>query len=337
MSNPNKRLVYVDLCKGLLICAVIFGHVLLSQKTYATDKDFTCEFIGDIKRFFFNSYYMPAFFLVTGFCSKFDIDFKSFFIKIFKTIKIPAVTLTAVGLIIRKVGKGVTDPSSYLHLGLIHSWYESDLWFLDSLFLGKLAYWFIYRYIKSPTYRILVCITLFFLAFILGNVFHFKEYGRLWHTLYMILFIAIGHQFKKYLTDKRITFLAIILYFSFILFNIVLNIKQPIITGDIIVGSDSILQLFILSISGSIGILGVCKYLKSNKLLEYCGRNSLVFYCMHIPFLMVVCQLYRIIPTNNIFISVLTYSMFIITTFLFCHLCVVLFNTKYGKYLLGKF
>lgn len=337
MSTPSKRLKYIDLCKGLLICAVILGHIVLFQRVYAPEKDITCEFIGDIKRIFFNPYYMPAFFLVTGFCSKFDIDFKSFFIKVFKTIKIPAVTLTAVGLIIRKVGQGVTDPSSYLHLGLIHSWYESDLWFLDSLFLGKLAYWFIYRYIKSPSLRILLCVSLFFFAYVMGNVLHYKEYGRLQHTLYLILFIAIGHQFKNYLTEKKITILSIIIYFFFIILNITLEIKQPIITGDIIVGSDSVLQLFILSISGSFGILGVCKYLKSNKLLEYYGRNSLVFYCMHIPFLMVVCQLYRIIPTNNIYVSILTYCMFIFLTFLFCHLCVMLFNTKYGKYFLGKF
>ena len=42
-----------------------------------------------------------------------------------------------------------------------------------------------------------------------------------------------------------------------------------------------ILSLILLSVTGSIMMIGLAKKIRSNSLLEYLGRNSLVIYCMH--------------------------------------------------------
>ena len=71
----TERKHWVDVAKGILIILVVWGHLDYFASTYAGTSIFSYKAYTN---FAFLPYYMPAFFIVTGFCSSFESDFVPF-------------------------------------------------------------------------------------------------------------------------------------------------------------------------------------------------------------------------------------------------------------------
>lgn len=331
----NKRLLYIDVAKGILIWMVILGHISYFILPYSNDP--ICSNVNPLLSFFCNPYYLPAFFMVTGYCSHFDKDFVPFLWSNIKALKIPAVTLTAIWLIVRKICSGDTDPISYLHIGLVHSWIESDFWFLDALFLAKMVYWLINKCVKNKTLQLLLPFLVFCIGYYLAVYIHIHEVGSFVHAMLLMLFMAIGQYIKKYDITAKVTMVCVGIYLFFSIFNLVLGIKQPIIVGGIHVDNSNIVQYLFQAVSGSFAVIGLCKIWGQNRFFEYCGRKSLIFYCVHIMILFEIRYYYVHVPQDNILLSLAAYIFVLISIFLICSISSWIFETKYGKYFVGKF
>lgn len=332
----NKRLPYIDIAKGVLIWMVIIGHVyyFLCRKRF----DPTFSLISPICSFLWVPYNMPAFFIITGICSNFEKDFLTFFKSNFKTLKIPAITLTAIWLLVRKICSGETDPISYLHLGLVNSWISSDYWFLDALFLTKMTYWLIHKFIKKETMRFFICLLFYCAGFYLTNYTEIREIGAYKHAMLLMIFLYIGTYIKKFEISKTITFICLGLYIAFSFFNQLVGIGQPDISGGIKLTNINFILCLFQATLGSIGIIGLCKIWGENRFFEYCGRKSLIFYCVHIMCLFEIKEFFiDYMPQENIILSVLTHIAILLFVFIVCSGAAWLFDTKYGKYIVGKF
>lgn len=167
-------------------------------------------------------------------------------------------------------------------------------WFLSALFFARLCFWFLYR---CPQYIInVICVIAFLSVFYLSKLPIDKEYWWFIHAIGLMPYLWLGHFFKNITyhydilnTNKY----PIIIYVLAFVVTVILSrngftekecfFDVPGVTqGFININYSMILPLAILSISGSFALIEISKKIKSSRILEFIGRNSLVFYCAHI-------------------------------------------------------
>lgn len=99
------------------------------------------------------------------------------------------------------------------------------------------------------------------------------------------------------------------------------------------------MPLFIVSaFLGTVSIFYLSKRINSNGFLEFLGRNSIVIYCIHFT---VMADYYRIFAISlnvcninqSLFALILLYVTVVLTTIAVS----ILLNTKYSKWIIGKF
>lgn len=336
----KSRLAYIDISKGLLILFVIIGHIpyFIGHSHHDIHNSF-CELIGSVSAYAFAPYFMTAFFLITGYCTNFQKDFKLFFITTFKSLKIPAVSLSAISLVIYKICDGVDSPLEYFHLGLIHSWYISLFWFLDVLFLARLLYWLINK-IDNIYIRGLICLVLYCYTYYCNCFDLYPNYGYHRHAFFYSFYLFLGQILRITNFDFGIksTLVFSLIYVTLVFGLLSWGIPLPNISGPIHVTEKDVLFFWlIMSVTGSIGIIGICRHIRYCRILEFLGKNSLIFYCFHLVLLHEITPVYRLIDPDNYILSMLFFLLILAFVVIICSVLSKLFTTKYGKYLIGKF
>lgn len=133
----SERLPYLDISKGLLIIFVLIYHIpVFAEQNFVNS--FNWMFYT---RPAFQYYFMPAFFVITGFCSIFEG--KSFGIFVYKNFKI----LILPGFFV-SIGTPIGSHLLHCDSHLINYWipvrdffYGGGFWFLTSLFFSKIIYY----------------------------------------------------------------------------------------------------------------------------------------------------------------------------------------------------
>lgn len=112
----KERIHYIDVAKGLLITLVILHHFPQLMEQYGVSNPFL-QFL-DSASDYYNAFFMPAFFIITGYCTNFrKLPFGEFFIRQVNTLMVPAFCLGAVSVWIGLLGKGCTVPVEYCKIG----------------------------------------------------------------------------------------------------------------------------------------------------------------------------------------------------------------------------
>lgn len=128
----NNRLAYIDIAKGILILFVMLGHIPLC-----------CDQIGVSSgaihslyelRPLYAPYYMAAFFVVSGFCSDFNISRKEFYLKLLTKLLIPSFVCA---IIVKVLYFFVVGNFSLLFEWIYALAYCGPLWFVTVLFVDK--------------------------------------------------------------------------------------------------------------------------------------------------------------------------------------------------------
>lgn len=191
----KKRLSYIDITKGILILFLLMGHALLFIRNEGIDDGFINGF-QRLRLYLWTPYYMPAFFVITGFCSNFDKPFPTFLWQNFKTLKIPAMIFGTFLVLATMMNHHTFYIQRFLHhvsLCVI----DSGLWFLDALFIAKVLYWAMLKCCRGRWMLFIVCLILF-----VGGLFMFnnnippKDFGSVCHALMLTVFLFVGQQFK---------------------------------------------------------------------------------------------------------------------------------------------
>lgn len=327
----KERLHYIDVAKGILIIMVVYGHIygVLHQ---ANIENNATNWIHQSCNLFV-SFYMPAFFVITGFCSNFRKSFLLLLFQSFKTIVLPGITISLL-LNIRHI-----DHEFLCSLAKKILLYGGSYWFLSSLFLAKIFYWVVINKVDKIRNQIIIGI----LLFIIGLVTHFVYDGpELWwfiHALCLAPFIGMGILLKK----REISFIkaGIIFVTAFVITIVFAHVgilkidyfyHVPAITLMLInINQTMIVSLVLLSITGSLVIFKISKYISSNRILEYLGKNSLIIYCIHVPILSILVRKY---VTNG---GGLIIALLFVTTIIICCAISFVLNLKYIRVLIGKF
>ncbi len=326
----NSRLNYIDVSRGLLILLVMYHHFPMLMPSLH------CSFweLMDDLQWTYSNFFMASFFLITGRCSKFDYPFKQFFIKNFKSLLVPNFFLC----ILAKIICSVYYRDSILQLLTIDYWLFHSFWFFKALFLGKLLFWFINKYIENNIRKLIVLVFLFLFGIVLYRTDVCPNYLYFKSCFIFVLFIGLGNICHFIVDNVKFLCWASLFYFVIVVGMKYANWTIPYIGA---VNNLDYVNGFIfpiIAISGSAIFFLIARFIDNCKMLEQLGKSTLVVYPISSPLMFVILK--TIINYVNVYSnlhSVLLYIFIpIVSAFICCYLYVFLVNSRL-KYFIGKF
>lgn len=276
---------------------------------------------------------MPAFFIISGFCSNFKKDVSTFTKTLLKGLILPLFTLSLIADITYAIGITHQNLSTTILKTLSNG---GTLWFIQALIIAKLICFIIQKQTCSIIQMLLVTFTFLVIGVTLNqfkigsNPFNYQ------HGLVASFFVALGLYFKENtITYEKVLKFSIIFY-PFI--GVITFWYSPNITASLSVSLKNIPLFLVLSTLGTFFLIALCKKIKNCRILEFWGQNSLVVYGLHFtPYIYLFKTLYSwIYPTNAIsFINFLFLLFF--SEYLLCYMLMCVFQCKPFNWLIGKF
>lgn len=260
----QQKINWVDNLKAIGILAVILGHVA-----------------SPFGAFIF-SWHMPLFFILAGFFIRFELATKDFIIKDFKRLMIPYFIFAIVGLFLETVKRNILHRESldYLHeIQGIFIWmdmpslintYGFVLWFLPTLFFGRLLIFLINKQMKSILLQSIIVMFLFVFSFLVNFPFAIDN------ALNTVLFIFIGSVFFRFYQDNKklyilpFVFVGLLLYFGIPSLDMASKNYENVIIN--ILWAISIISIFV-------AILKKIDF--KSKLLTIWGSSTMLLFIIH--------------------------------------------------------
>lgn len=318
--NPNSRIKYIDIAKGIGILLVVYGHSSLAFHPINA---------------LIHNFHMPLFFFITGLCSdEAKNTVKELFVKRWKQLIIPCFYFT---IIISTIEICL----GYRHISSLSNNVPYALWFLNILFISQLIIISLWKLCKNKNIRyIFVIISLICWYFA-------SLHDQLPYSLHAIpagcFFIALGNMWKrKYTFSQNNTQLII----QTLLLFCILCILTYIFKCQINLYSNILIHPTISYIAAIIGIYFILflsfwihqtKKYKIESILIELGQNSLTIMLLH-QFIMYLCRstLKVYITEKNNLIPDLIYRITETTiTILLLVFLIPIINKKI-KFLIGK-
>lgn len=326
LSQPMERNKSVDIAKGILISFLIMHSIIrISLGEFHLQNDLL-SMLDKVQSPLFLCYFLPAFFLISGFCTNFERNWSEFIVRQFKTLLVPNIVFTICFFLLN----GKTD---FLHTIMYRGGW---MWFLTALFVCKIVYYFIHKYIKNDLIVFIILLAASFLGTVLNDMDTIYNYW--WHrqALDLLMFLAVGHWLKSHIHDDRIWFF-VLGYIATVVVCHFMNIELPIVTAGFTSTKYNWILHIILATCGSVGFLKLCSFIRYNTFLEYLGINTLVIYMFHHEILYHVLGVFADnISTNTTEASIITILASWLTTIALCLAFGWLLNSRYFKWSLGK-
>lgn len=325
----NNRKSYIDIAKGILIICLCFHHFpqALKQLNIFGGGDFS--FIWLTYKFY-ACYFMQAFFIISGLCSNFEKDLKSFFYGNLKGLVIPAICFD---IIIRII--------SYIAWGKFSG---NGFWFLYTLFACKMLYWGINKINirqgwKDAGLFLISLLMIRIAAFCKGH--NLEEYNYVYYqnVLAMFFFLHIGAFLKRFTSHHDRIFLFGTLVFILLLgSHLIYGLTMPFVGAGISNLDRVYIPHYILfGLSGSFSIFYISKKINRCGILEKIGQVSLLIYGFHFIVLKLVTGLlFQIIHPEITQINVFFLLSCTMTTVLTILLSIFISRTKGLSILTGK-
>lgn len=331
LAREGQRIKYLDIAKGVLIILLVFAH--FRSALYRTN--FENDYFVYVYEWnsIFTCFYMPAFFLISGFCSNFKKDIKTFLNSLFKGLIIPLFALSliediAYSLLVTHHNLLFTINSTIVQGG--------TLWFLQALILAKLICFIIQQLIDSKLAMLVITLSLLVVGVVLNqfqlgsNPFFYK------HGLVASFFVALG----IFLKDNKEIYDNALKYSTYVypMLALINFWKSPNITAFLSVSVKLIPLFLLLSLCGTFFILSICKRIKECKTLEFWGQNSLVVYALHFAPLVYFFKKFYLWITPSSLLEFVAFVLLLFTAeYILCFILMKLFQYKPLKYLLGRF
>lgn len=321
-----SRISYLDVAKGLLILSVLIHHIPYTAEKAGVNLH---EYF-QIYRLLIVPFFMPAFFVITGWCTNFDKGFKTFLWSNVKGLLIPAFVLGALSNWIVLIADRCVDPVEYAKLGfrtIVTN--GGPYWFISALFVAKVLYWLINRYSphKIATWSVmLACLCVGLIVYNRGGGWNYWNYQ---HAFILLIFLHMGRKAK----NMKLSWTYLMVYAVLVLIS-QLSGWHPSITQGIHIRVIEIPLFLALAFTGSMSVLWISKCINSDHALECWGQQSIILYGLHVSiFISLFKEMARYdLPFNILSVSAVT----IITTGL-CTFGAYILNFKYIRCLIGRF
>lgn len=274
MSCNSQRISWCDSARGLAILLVIVAHSF-------GDGNF-------IKNFIY-SFHIPLFFILSGYCLKFNKNRCNLFTILrnnFVHLIFPSIFIIVLCCFIRygfrydtvKVtflsifyGNGLLDSRFVDYFGIIPLY--GPYWFLICLFFSKILYILLELYLSNSNIKNIVYFLFLFLGIIIGKVMWLPlSFDVVFVALF---FLKIGNLYRK-LEDRihnDFYIVCFIIWFSFLLNGFTLNLAERYLP----LGIFSVIE----SICGSFVFIYFFKLFDKFWILNYIGKNSLMILIIH--------------------------------------------------------
>lgn len=333
LSEGNElRVSYLDVAKGVLILSLLLAHFWSAKIRTDYENDYFKYVYG--WNCIFTCFYMPAFFIISGYCSNFCKTIKSFFKSLLKSLVLPLLTLSILSEIFYALlisDKSITDSiSTVMRQG-------GTLWFIQALVVGKVICYFLNKIFDKIKYILLATLLLLVIGVVLNQWSICENYFSFHHGLVASFFVAVGICLKKMqreVYDKALK-IGLYLYPALCLINFW---KSPNITAYLSVYITVIPIFIVLSIFGTLFLLEISKKINKCKFLEYFGKNSLIVYGLHFaPLVFFFKYYYECLNTDTIFGFIAFFLMLYATELTICLIIIKIFSYKPMRWLIGKF
>lgn len=321
----SERIHYIDVAKGILIICVVITHTPAFANTYGVNGFQWLERLRPL----FNSYFMPAFFCVTGFCTNFGKgSVLSFVYKKFKSLIVPNI-IVSLGIPFASIAVHGNCSLSDYRKTVLDFMSTGGFWFLDSLFLCTAIYIYRCKWVCKHVFPF----SLIFL--VIGCTMYFLRLPNPWNiqqALLLMPFIYMGQQLKFSTVIKQYEDVAIALFLLITMCDLIFTLPLGGINGKISLNIFCFPLLLVQSFCGTLFIIKLSKKIVKSYILETIGKASLSIYIFHMYFLAKTLPLIRNITVG--FLFGVAYISFIL---LICVVVYKILNTKYLKFVLGKF
>ena len=290
------RLHYFDTAKGIGIFLVLLGHLqgnwFFSLSPYILP---LCTWIF--------SFHIPLFFLISGMLIRYKDDpakdLKTLFLKRFKGIMIPYFWFSFFYLLVvlYSLLTGFIKPQSFF----IQVWYVlgmygmNVLWFLPALFFGEMLFLLLRSRFsdKILPFAILILTALATLADLfvkkwcplIPDAFFAVRAEELFTTLlrpvFAAAFITIGYYaFALFRQREKANLVELLTAVALILLNIFVHPYNGGVDFRSLV-QNNIALYYLCALSGSFGLILLCKNLPAIRPVTYWGVNSLIVMAVH--------------------------------------------------------
>ena len=340
MAN-RVRLHYVDVVKGILILIVVLRHMenILRDSSYLSSDNEVREYIWSFTNPWI-TFYMSTFFILTGFCSDFKKMFRSFLVSNVKTLLFPSITLGFISIWIQYFLGSSSNSVPYLYgFCVIKDFFITGgmFWFLTAMFLSKLLLWLLYN-----KFSMTVTFALSLLSFVTASFLSINTISLPWYILHSLIFLpfmCLGVKMKSIEIQKWHCIVSFILFLLTYLISVHFMKFRPVLSYSIDLSYMTILPCFILCISGSILLIGLCKcFSVQNRVLEFLGRHSLVIYCLHISFLTSLMPAFKcMFESGNMRSSIFAVSIIFVFVVLVSASISELLDSRFLCWVKGKF
>mgnify|MGYP004467324217 CR=1 FL=1 len=326
----------LDMAKGILIAMLIFHHIVDVGIRLNNINNNVLSIMEMIQSPLIVCYFMPSFFIITGMCSTFKKQFIPFFIRQIKTLLLPAIVFVFLFHLYQ-------GDSLKTLLGDVKRlfWLGSDYWFITALFEAKIFYYFLRKYLTSNKVLFLILLCLSSFGALLNDLFNVKcpnDFFMIRHTLDLMVFIGVGNLFKDYFNNRNVIIVTTSLFVLLVSLYIITGEHLPYVTYTFATSLISWPIHIVLSISGTVAIITVCRYISNNHLIEYIGKNSLSIYLMQwYTLIMFIDAFENILSENDIVISIACISSIFISTISIGLFVAYITNNTKLRILMGKF
>lgn len=197
----KQRIEYIDIAKGILILLVVFHHTpQVGNRLLMLNSDSLQ--VMDNYNWIYSTFFMPTFFIITGYCSNFFINIKCFLWRNFKTIIGAGVTLS----IIEGFVNNTLDHSFVYTVSLIpiiekFFTHGTVYWFLTTLFVCKVGYYLLARYCRFIYIQGIIAVIFLCVAIMISPHIDKRDSNNYWyflHSMFFLVFVWIGAMMRMY-------------------------------------------------------------------------------------------------------------------------------------------
>ncbi len=266
----TKRLVYIDLAKGVCMLLIVVGHTGLKISI----PGLSCALV-------------PLYFALSGYFFKRNNSFRELLLRKTNTLIIPFlffyITAYLVFYLIKWINPSllVTDAHGIMDLFNNRQFFNGPIWFLLALFWCNIFSYGIVKHINNIIIQLFTICTIGFIGWYLGFC---KLFVPLFLDVAMTCmpFFAMGFLINKYniIESKKYCNYYDVFFIGIWVANIIIEHKMHqrlSLHYNIVEGWST----YLLSFSSILCLLYICKKIQYLPILNYIGRFSLIILCVH--------------------------------------------------------
>ncbi|MCC8073381.1 MAG: acyltransferase family protein [Clostridiales bacterium] len=280
----KQRERFIDIARGIAMLLVILGH---------------CSLTPDTLKWWLYSFHIPLFFALSGlvFNPEKYVKFKDFLKSRVKSLLIPyfflSIVLWFITTIVRHNSSFLSREATYVKfIGIFvahrNSTYYFALWFVLALFLAEILFYFIVKLTKKNVYALIASmIVLSVGGYVLSEHIDGGFYWSVDVVPVACSFLIFGFLLKLW-REKSDIALKIWWFPVLCAVNLVFSYLNHRICGRSDLYYTEMGNYFyymLAALSGIWAVLIFCKFIKKFKVLEFIGKNTLVYYTFHKTFL----------------------------------------------------